>query len=359
MAKKSKKVRQAKAKAGSAKTRDPMLTVRNPLQVASGLNVRVPPSRPWLKLAHGHVNPFLSDAMGLKVPDDNSSESFTYRSIGRYMYLADGVNRYGGMTFGPSLYQEYVNWTTASVSGGTWVNPNAAITGAYNTIIAASTAVRIVSWGVRLFCTCSYDKCNAQVVIATKRGCSGTSAPGTAPTNSQVIDPNAWIHWEIVALKDLDHVWTSEKLSKEGAEAYYDPTGLVLSSIPDMQWTNLVVFLLPNSGDTSIPPSGASIGFEVVKNLECLPLTGTIANGISSPAATCDPRVPQIVNMVQARTPPVLKRETHASSVLSTLYDCVKDLALDTVGWAMPHLGRGLSLALGGRKRAPSIMDVD
>lgn len=358
MAKKSKKVaaRQGKGKA----KRDPMLTVRNPLQLTAGLNVRQPPTRPWLKLAHGHLNPFLSDQVGLKVPDSNSSESFTYRTVGRYMYAADGTNRYGGFTFAPSLQQEYANWTTPSVVGGAWVNPYFSANGAYSNIIGASSAIRIVSWGVRLFCTCSYDKCNGQVIIATKRGCSGAGgAPATAPTNAQVLDPNSFVHWEVVALKDLDHIWVSEKLSKEGAEAYYDATSLGVSTIPDMQWTNLVVFFLPNVGETTIPPAGAAIGFEVVKNLECLPNTGSISNGLATPAATHDPRVSQLVNMVQAKTPPVMRREAHGPTILSSLYDGVKALALDTIGWAMPHVGRGLGRMLTARTATPAIMDVD
>jgi len=349
---------QMKGKKASGRKRDPLITKREPIQIASGLNVRLPPSTPWLKLAHGHLNPFLSDAMGLKVPDNNSSESFTYRTVGRYMYLADGTSRNGAHTFAPSLLGEQLVWTTGTTGGATWTAPTPSQNGGYNNIIAASQAVRIVSWGVRIFCTCSYDKANAQVIIATKRGTSGLNPPAVGPTNDQITDPNGWLHWEVVALKDLDHVWTSEKVSKEGGEQYYDPTGLNISVVPDMAWTNLVVFLLPNSGTNSIPPAGCSYGFEVVKNLECLPLVGTIANGLKSPAAVADPRVSQLVNRAQASTPPVMPREHHGPTMLSALYAGVKDLALDAVGWALPHVGRGISARLGGgRQRA--IMDVD
>lgn len=346
-----------KAVAARAK-RDPMLTQRNPLTIASGLNVRTPPSTPWLKLAHGHLNPFLSDAMGLKVPDNNSAESFTYRTVGRYMYLSDGTSRFGGHTIAPSLLAEMTNWTTSStLATNAWSGPNTSQNGGYSNIVAASTAVRIVSWGVRIFCTSSYDKANGQVIIATKRGTSGATSPGTAPNDAQVIDPNSWIHWEVVPLKDLDHVWTSEKLSKEAAEAYYDPTNLGVAATPDVAWTNLVVYLLPNNGQTSVPPAGAAYGFEVVKNLECLPLVGTIANGLTSPAAVEDHRVASLVNRAQSTTPPVLPREHHGPTMLSALYAGVKDLALDAVGWALPHVGRGISARLGGRQHA--IMDVD
>lgn len=358
MAKKSTKpMRKGKKKGAARPAKDPMLTKREPIRMASGLNVRVPPTAPWLRLAHGHLNPFLDDAMGLKVPDNNSSESFTYRTVGRYMYLADGISRYGGHTFAPSLLQESTNWTTGSSPTAAWANASSTQNGGYNNIIAASQAVRIVSWGVRIFCTCSYDKANGQVVIATKRGASGPALPGTAPNNSQVVDPNGWVHWEVVALKDLDHVWTSEKMFKEGAEAYSDPTGLGISTTPDMAWTNLVVFLLPNGGAESVPPAGCAYGFEVVKNLECLPLVGTIANGLTSPAAVADPRVSSLVNRVQASTPPVLTRERHGPTMLSALYSGVKALALDAVGWAMPHVGRGISRMVQGRHQA--IMDVD
>lgn len=356
--KKAMKPRKGKKKGTTGVKRDPMLTVRNPVQIASGLNVRLPPTAPWLKLAHGHLNPFLSDAMGLKVPDSNSAESFTYRTVGRYMYLADGTARTGGHTVAPSLLGEFLNWTTGTTDTALWTSPMVSQNGGYNNIVAASQAVRIVSWGVRIYCTCSYDKANGQVVIATKRGASGTVLPSTTPTNAQVCDPNSWVHWEVVALKDLDHVWTSEKMSKEGAETYYDPTGLNIAATPDMAWTNLVVFFITNAGISSVPPAGASYGFEVVKNLECLPLVGTIANGLSTPAAVQDSRISSLVNRAQGVTPPVLPRERHGPTMLSALYSGVKDLALDAVGWALPHVGRGISARM-GRGRYQSIMDVD
>ncbi len=313
----------------------------------------------FIQMARGHLLPLSQAALGCKVPDSNSAKTFTYRSITRAIMYSDGTNRYWGLTVSPTSKEEVSTWTTPNSTSTAWSGESKADSSAQTVLAASSGGQRLVSWGVRVFCTSSYDKCDGSVILATTRGNAGT------PTNAQVLNPSAWMSYEIIALRDLDHFWTAQRADETLSTQFVLPT-VTNTDASVGGWTTLLVFYLPSVGVGTVP-SGPSFTLEIVKNWEIVPLVNTVTEGIATPSAVHDPRVHSLVNRVHQDVGDIHPTATREKTFLQSLGEGVKALAKDAVGWALPHLGgalfgrvsKGFAAGLPNAAQRQLIMDVD
>lgn len=335
---------QTKKKKRTNAVRKPRTPLPDTRRVPSRSVVAMPPMPPghsaFIKMAKGHLLPFSQEALGCKVPDSNSAKTYTYRSLTRTVMYSDGSNRYWGFTFSPTSKEEVSNWTTPSTATGAWSGESKIDSAAQTVLAASSGGQRLVSWGVRLFCTAPYDKCDGSVVLATTRGNAGT------PTNAQVLNPSGWMSYELIALRDLDHFWTSQRADDTLSTSFVVPT-VGNTDTSTGGWTTLVVLYVPSSfPSVTTLTAGPAFGIEIVKNWEIVPLVNSITEGIATPSAVHDPRIHSVVNRVHQTVGDIHPSETRERTFLQALGDGVKGLAQDAVGWALPHLGQ----ALFGRK---------
>lgn len=350
---KQNKSKNLKRTATGGKKRDPLVTRREmsvPKRV--GVSSVVPFDGHTSSLAasfEGHVNPFSDAAAGTKVHDSNSAKTFSYRALSRSVIYCDGVNRFQGSVVKACLIEETTNYTTPAITTGPWTVGVGQQTSGYSAINGAASGYRIVSWGVRLFCSCPYNLADGYVIIATTRG--GL----VVPTNDNTNNPASWTSYEVIALKDLDHVWISERSDQILAEAYVDVNTVATT---DSGWTSMVVQYVPSGGIDKLGIAGAAIQFEIIKNLEIEPKLGTIADGVATPAAPEDARINSIVNRVHASAGNFHPTETHKPTLLSHIGSALSALAGDAVGWALPRVSTRL---FGGQKQYAlrNAVDVD
>lgn len=295
--------------------RDPMQTERTPLVLP---NTLPPPkvNQNFVKALQGHVNPFSEAALGCKVHDATSSKTFTYRTINRTGFNSvAAVTPAAGYTIHSSIATgEIVNWTTPANSTGAWSSSSDKANPSYTMLNTNATSVRIVSWGVRLYCTSPYTLTDGVVIMATNRGDLGT------PTNATIMDPSAWMDYAVVPLKDLDHVWTAKRADATIAEQFNTITDASTASSAS-GWTSLCVFLCPSSGAGGSTASGTAFSIEVIKNYELVPKLSTVAMGLSTPPAPSSPTLNSAVDAHHSSTPHVMSRSAH-----SDLMDKVKSM---------------------------------
>lgn len=361
MAKRMKKNASKKKAQKQERKRSPFETIRPSANYSTGPDVITARSHGTVRAAVGHLNPLSEQAKGVKTHDSNSGETFTWRSTSRAQYRSDGTSRFYGWGFNASPYYTIGNCTTPANSTGAWESISWTPDSTYDNLIASTTGARLVSWGVRVYCTSSYDKASGTVILATRRTSVYTTSTGPPTvqnvTNAQILNPSGWLHYVAIPLKDLDHVWVSEKIDATIADQFVDPTASIWSaSAYNTQWTTLCVFFLSASGAAAVNDAGASFGIEVVKNYEAVPLVNSLANSISSPAAVHDPRVAQVVNKVHRDLGPVHKAEGHHSRVLSAVGEAASAIAADAISFLAPRLSQKL-FGRGANYGTPMIVD--
>lgn len=339
-----------KQNAKKGEKRNPLITKRDPGRYGRSGVVSYRPNpvdQGFLKACEGHVNPLSEAAIGIKVPDSNSAPSFTVRTISKADIYCDGTNRYQGEAIYPHAYQGQINYTTPAAATGAWTSGTLSSDAEYGSFTAAQ-GYRLVSWGVRIYCTCPYQSADGYLIIATKRGYAESI------DNTNTNNPSAWLKYETVAIKDLDHVWVSEQRDSTLAMKYVVTS---TASTVDIGWTGLCLQIVPAAGIGALAVTGCSFSIEVVRNYEMTPTVGNIAASMTTPAAEENSKVLSVANRVRAAIPKTVKHGEHKQTFLSSMGDAIGALAGDAVGWALPRVSNRLFGRMGARQ--PMAIDVD
>jgi len=186
------------------------------------------------------------------------------------------------------------------------------------------------------------------VIIATIRGDPGT------PTDAQTLNPNAWLSYSIIPLKELDHVWIAKRADSSISDTF-NAAADTYSSTSVGGWTTLVVQFVPSAGANSVGTAGAAINFEVVKNLEIVPLVNTLSAGIATPSAQSSPTLNAAVDHIQSTTPHVGKTEPHLATLADKAQKIAQSVLMDGIDFFAPRISK----AMFGRRGQQYIMDVD
>lgn len=266
----------------------------------------------------GLVNPFSTAAEGMKVPDDDSTPSFTaqVRTIHTLTTDANGnaaINlRARPLDFpGMDLTLDAARVVTARTNVS---NPDSA---AY---LAQSSKYRIASWGVRAY--------SVESLFTAK----GTVRFTTMTDEAEVGDATDSLLFEDIYFAPLaqsDIYWTSK------------PTGNTwkqyVNNTTQAPWTQLMISV--EAGNVSTD----TLIVDIIYNLEIVPLFGTITATLASPAADHNPKVITAAANANAK-----KKHTHDSrpSIMSSLAGIARSAFLEVAGSVIPFVGRYAANAL-------------
>lgn len=216
----------------------------------------------------GLSDPFSEEARGTKIPDDNSSKSFTVQ-VRAITSMASDASGLGALRIRPSLSETFKPGATFSGSSvDTW--GGSVNVGDYLAVSSAADKFRIVSWGVRVYSQLAPTEQKGSVRYITTPETTSSAAfdYGTSFFEEKKIYPVSEdaVHW---TSKPVGNVW-KEYISMSEAHS----------------WDYLTLV------GTGMQASEAdAITVEIVFNLECQPNLGSISGALSNEAAPHKPHV--------------------------------------------------------------------
>jgi hypothetical protein len=280
---------------------------------------------------HGLINPFSASAVGMKVPDDDSSRSVAVTLRDRGLITTSG-NGDRAVAFLPSF--DDARLASSSITSGV-ATFNATYDSAADTtaIQDAFDTYRLVSWGVRL------------IDIEPALNASGTLRLITVPAAPDVdttfgYESGLFEEVEDFALAQADVTWVSKPIGVTWKE-YFNTVGSILP------WNTLVVVVDGAVASTNV------IRFEVVYHLECQVKLGSVSGALATPAADHQPV--QLVAADHARNR--VKHTAKTPSLMASLFDAAKGAVSSAIqAYGGPLLG-GLVQRLVGRRPRPLLIE--
>jgi hypothetical protein len=318
MAKKKKQAVQRKMKMTTSAPRGGGSTINTSAVVASDATQCV-----------GLINPFSSAAEGMKIPDDDSTPSFTaqVRTLHTIVTDANGngaVNIRARPLDFPAL--DLTLDASRTVTARTNVaNPDSA---AY---LAQAQKYRVVSWGVRAYSLESLFAAKGLIRFTTM-----TDEVAVGDTVDSLLFEDIYFS----ALSQSDIYWTAKPTGNTWKE--------YIGTSAEAPWTQLMV---------SVEGANTSVGvalIDIVYNLEVVPQFGTITATLASPPADHNPRVLTAAANANAR-----KRHAHdkRESLFASLANLARNALVETAGSVIPYVGRAITNAILPKPSYPMIVD--
>lgn len=329
-----------------------MQTERKPSNIVSALPRPVPPTNDFVRVVHGHCNPWSNDALGQKVHDTCNVNTVAIRSVTRFGIIipASTAAIVSGAVLNPNFNAGSKRYTTPADQTSAWTFESTQTDGSYTGIAAIGYSYRLVSWGVRLFCTAAYNAAEGHVILATTR------YVGAAPTNAEMQNANGYLDYQIIALRDLDHMWTSHIVDQEDAREFQ-----TMSHGADTGFTSLIVQWAPGGtlGGTTAAYGALTPTFqiEVVKNFEIIPLVNTIGHTLATPSKPTSTTIHAAVESVHSSMGHIHPRETHGDVIKNKIKDVATKLFTTGLDVFAPRASNMLKFLTTPQR--PMIMDVD
>jgi len=229
-------------------------------------------------LIEGQVNAFSPKAKGSKQFDESSSLTNT-ATVRHHATLSTDSNGAlsANVTFIPSTL---LRQATTIVSDVVTVD-GSYVSATDSTYIDTHAHLRVVSFGVRVYCIANADKAQGVLRVSSTMATINTAAFSTANDHSQYIP----------ITKDMDFTWVSKPLG--GAFHNFIPTD---SSISGLATAGNVPCTLPQFFLSGGPASTPTLGIEIRVNYELLPDESDV--GTYRHATKAWPSAPQLVKHV-------------------------------------------------------------
>lgn len=282
---------------------------------------------------HALVNPFSSEARGVKCPDDDSSRSVAFQLKWRSVFTVDGTGR-GAAAYNPSLSSMRNSAATLNATSVlTW--NGAARSGDFTAIDTAFNSYRIVSWGIRIIPLMAPTSQQGRIRVITM-----SERPSiTFPFNT---DGGFFEEVEDYAVANSDIHW----VAKPVGNAYKQYVNV---SSGEASWEYAVV-------DVHGAVANGEFAIEVVYNVEAQVKLDSISGSIATPAADHSPRVLSAADHARNRS-----KNTHADrpSLLGALWGAAKNgLVAAAHTYGTPLVGMAARALLGRPYREqPALMD--
>jgi hypothetical protein len=237
-----------------------------------GANLGFAYSNEDLHHVEGLSDPFSDAAKGCKIPDDDSSKSFTLQ-IRDIAGISSDSNGRGAMTVRPNLTYAFMGPNAASAA-----NMSATAIVTYDTpvaitdlsaVTAAADQYRIVSWGIRVY---------SQLAPTAQSGQFRIITTPELPANGFVYNSSFFEEIKVYPTTEDSVHWISKPLGN-GWKEYKS-----LSSVMDWEYVTVVATGLPASTTDCFT-------IELVLNLEMQPNLGSISGAMSTDAAKHKPHV--------------------------------------------------------------------
>lgn len=279
----------------------------------------------------GLTNPFSQEAVGAKIPDDDSTPAFTAQ-VRCFHVMSSDANGHAAVSLSPNALRYNGRSLILDASGVATAtsnieNPDHA---AY---VAQTDQYRIVSWGYRVY---------SILPGLTAQGTVRLITTDEIPTIGFDIFSNLYSEIHPEAVSSLDAYWTSR------------PTGVQWKSYIGNEsfaaWTYGVV---TGSG---LPPSSDCFQIEVVYNVEIVPLFGQIGTTLATPAATSSPTALAAASQVHSKKKAA---HTHRASLFSQIGSLAREALLDVAATYVPVLGNMAKNALMPRRSTTQYIEVD
>lgn len=281
----------------------------------------------------GLVNPFAPEAMGCKIPDDDSTPSFTAQ-IRNIVSIAADANGAFGFTAGPQ--PDTYNGRLLTLDGNLLItattninNPDSA---AYS---AQMDSYRIVSWGIRIYCTLPDDKAKGSIRICSVD--ANPSAIAGLDNTQSLLFPEVYTG----PIKNLDAYWISRPTGVTWKQ-YVSPGNFA-------PWT----YCLVTATGLDASQSGV-LQVEYIYNVEVIPKFGSITSVLATPAAPSNPATLAASSTVHAK-----RRNAHEnrSSLFTQVTALARDALMDVASAYVPVIGGALRNAIVPRRQVPMIVD--
>lgn len=316
--------RSSKAKGGKGKTN----RSNQFLTVPRGLD----PTRD----VHALVNPFHPKAGQTKIPDANSSNTFTFKALGRYAISSDP----GGMAyheFNPYLKNQHTYSNAALVgfnlnAAPATVNADA---GDYAAISGAGLRYRIVSVGFHIFSTQSPLNAQGEIMIRVLQQSDIAANRDVGVYTDEVYR---------CAIKDCDLV----VVPSSNGEQYQEFVAFTTAVSPSANsaYQTVAITLSGCTASTNV------VTVEAVVNCEVIPEVTEIGRRLATPPASHDPHTLAAVHNTRLK----MKTTSHKSTFMASLRNTLLDVASAAGGALLGHAGnaavRGVGMLLGDN-RAP------
>lgn len=283
----------------------------------------------------GLTNPFAPEALGCKIPDDDSTASFTAQIRNIVSFGADAAghfgftaapqpDRYNGRTLTLDSTDLHITATTDVQ------NPD------YSAYYAQMDSYRIVSWGIRVYCTLPDDLAKGSIRI-----CTVDANPSAPPSGQDATQSMLFPEIYNGPIKGLDAYWVSR------------PTGVTWKEYISPQsfapWTYCLV-----TGRGLDAGTNGVVQVEYIYNVEVIPKFGSITSTLATPAATNNHVVLAASSAVHAK-----RKGAHESrsSLFSQVANFARDALLDVASSYVPVIGGALRNAAMPRRQVPMIVD--
>jgi hypothetical protein len=278
----------------------------------------------------GLINPFSSSAEGMKIPDDDSTPSFTAQVRTIHTLTTDANGNAAMFARARPLDYPGIGLTLDAarvVTVRTNIpNPDSV---AY---LTHAEKYRVVSWGIRVY--------SVESVFAAK----GTVRVTTMTDEVVVGNDTSSLLFEDIyfsALSQSDIYWTSKPTGNTWKE-YVSPT-------VEAPWTQVMVSVEAGNASTDV------LLVDFIYNLEVVPKFGSITASLASPAADHNPRV-----ITAAANANNKKRHTHEKreTMFASLANLARNALVEVAGSVIPYVGRSITNAILPRPSSyPLIVD--
>jgi hypothetical protein len=250
------------------------------------------------------IDPFCASGCQAKVYDNNGTHTLPYQ-VKLFLSLTTLATGDAALSIRPGMGAMYAAAT--SISGGVPTFPAASTSPNYASIAASFTEYRVVSFGVRVFGSCSLNASQGVVMLGTQNT-AGASNIGSSNFSDVLRLP----------LNDCEATWVGRL---EGAENEFFPIA------NNADFTNLII------GVTGAAASTAVLGVEVTMNVE---LVASIDQFISRMVSSPSPSVPQIMAAAQQVARKVKPAQAGTVAARSKSY---MELAEQAFTWAFQNSG--------------------
>jgi hypothetical protein len=269
-----------------------------------------------LKHIEGLSDPFSDAARGCKIPDDNSSKSFTLQ-IRDIASISSDSNGRGALTVQANLANAFKGPSAAS---GANMSSTAIVTYAsavgVTDLTAINTAVekyRIVSWGVRIY---------SQLAPTAQSGQFRVITTPESPGDGLVYNSSFFEEIKVYPTTEDSVHWISKPVGSEWKE--YKATTAA------MGWEYVTIVA------TGLPASTTDcFTIEVVYNLELQPNLGSISGALSTDAAKHKPHVLSAAGEVLKKHGGAMVREGASNFFANAARWAVNQISSRTLGFPM------------------------